>query len=95
MGFSRQEYWSGVPLPSVGKPYKYLKNALMTAFDYIYIYLYIYIWLRTCLFSQSEKEEQISYLVSSFSFSLVSSQNQCNTWLRIWEMVSLGSEEFL
>ena len=48
-----------------------------------------------CLFSQSENAEQISYLVSSFSFSLVSSQNQCNTWLRIWEMVSLGSEEFL
>ena len=22
MGFSRQEYWSGVPLPSPGKPYK-------------------------------------------------------------------------
>ena len=26
MGFSRQEYWSGVPLPSPGKPYKCVQS---------------------------------------------------------------------
>ena len=38
MGFSRQEYWSGVPLPSPSYVYKYI---------YIYIYIYIYTHTHT------------------------------------------------
>ena len=40
MGFSRQEYWSGVPLPSPIYIYMY-----MYIYIYVYIYIYIYIYI--------------------------------------------------
>ena len=43
MGFSRQEYWSGLPLPS---PYVYFSVCLC-----IYIYIYIYFELHPSTFS--------------------------------------------
>ena len=45
MGFSRQEYWSRVPLPSP-------LNQLYIHITYIYIYIYthiIYIYIRVCM----------------------------------------------
>ena len=45
MGFSRQEYWSGMPLPSPIYIYVYM---CVCVYVYIYIYthtyIYMYIW---------------------------------------------------
>ena len=54
MGFSRQEYWSGVPLPSPYLCYKpHNESSLLQLYFfksvsfYIYIYIYIYIYTHT------------------------------------------------
>ena len=47
MGFSRQEYWSGVPLPS----------PLIHTYTYIYIYIYIY---ETAAYKKSSHKSFLS-----------------------------------
>ena len=42
MGFSRQEYWSGVPLPSTCDLYAYI---------YIYIYIFVYMYIYVCIYT--------------------------------------------
>jgi len=42
MGFSRQEYWSGVPLPS---PCTYILHVYIYVYIYIYMYICIYIYM--------------------------------------------------
>src|SRR5574340_465278 len=43
-GFSRQEYWSEMPLPS---PIIYISHYI---YIYIYIYLIIYIYMYICIY---------------------------------------------
>ena len=50
MGFSRQEYWSGVPLPSPRKPYIMVKTknyieftSFWKSYSCLYVHIYIYI----------------------------------------------------
>ena len=47
MGFSRQEYWSGVPLPSLKCRLLCIKNIYM----YIYIYIYSLTYSKHSVFS--------------------------------------------
>ena len=41
MGFSRQEYWSGLPLPSPGYIYRIMHKLFNITSVYILFYLYI------------------------------------------------------
>ena len=50
MGFSRQEYWSGVPLPSLNHILIYCKNDFYNIFASTELQYYLYIW--TAFFSE-------------------------------------------
>ena len=67
MGFSRQEYRSGVPLPSL--------YMCVCTYIYIYIYVYIYIYLNNILqprrtYSRNSIINTIKILLKSLIFSI-------------------------
>ena len=64
MGFSRQDYWSGVPLPS---PYIniYVHIHICIVHTYTYVYMYVYKCIHKCIhmcmytFNTYTKEEKL------------------------------------
>ena len=72
MGFSRQEYWSGVPLPSPLYVY-------MCVCVYIYIYKYVYI-LYVYIHI---KQVMMEMLVKCYNFKQTGRNNLWEEWGRI------------
>ena len=63
MGFSRQEYWSGVPLPSL------TCIVLAKKFAQVFLFVFFFNWRTRCY-----RKTQTNVLANAISFSFFSSQ---------------------
>ena len=68
MGVSRQEYWSGVPLPS--------PNIVIYKYIYIYTHTHIYIYLILFLSAEVIFYKKYLFLGESLSSSVFTNKNK-------------------